>query len=132
MYFYFHCKYYLLLFFFFSSRRRHTRCLSDWSSDVCSSDLRRGRGRRMREEGVGHPDGALRVAGRLEVAAQVDRPAAAAGPALDDVAHDPLGVERVEGPSELLEPRPPHRRVGEVRMARGPVPDQAAVAALGL
>src|SRR5438045_9351118 len=28
--------------FFFSSRRRHTRCLSDWSSDVCSSDLKRG------------------------------------------------------------------------------------------
>src|SRR5438045_5752658 len=28
------------LAFFFSSRRRHTRCLSDWSSDVCSSDLR--------------------------------------------------------------------------------------------
>src|SRR5205814_6168567 len=27
--------------FFFSSRRRHTRCLSDWSSDVCSSDLSR-------------------------------------------------------------------------------------------
>src|SRR5205814_6723533 len=27
------------LYFFFSSRRRHTRCLSDWSSDVCSSDL---------------------------------------------------------------------------------------------
>src|SRR5438045_4351433 len=26
--------------FFFSSRRRHTRCLSDWSSDVCSSDWR--------------------------------------------------------------------------------------------
>src|SRR5947199_65994 len=24
---------------FFSSSRRHTRCLSDWSSDVCSSDL---------------------------------------------------------------------------------------------
>src|SRR5471030_2526528 len=28
-----------LPFFFFSSRRRHTSCLSDWSSDVCSSDL---------------------------------------------------------------------------------------------
>src|SRR2546429_1593561 len=27
--------------FFFSSRRRHTRCSRDWSSDVCSSDLRR-------------------------------------------------------------------------------------------
>src|SRR5258705_1583529 len=24
---------------FRSSRRRHTRCLSDWSSDVCSSEL---------------------------------------------------------------------------------------------
>src|SRR5215831_20460035 len=31
-----------VVFFFFSSRRRHTRCLSDWSSDVCSSDLRAG------------------------------------------------------------------------------------------
>src|SRR5437899_5468253 len=28
-----------VFYFFFSSRRRHTRCLSDWSSDVCSSDL---------------------------------------------------------------------------------------------
>src|SRR5438045_8317561 len=30
----------LICHFFFSSRRRHTRCLSDWSSDVCSSDLK--------------------------------------------------------------------------------------------
>src|SRR3712207_8723498 len=30
-------------FFFFSSRRRHTRYWRDWSSDVCSSDLRRVR-----------------------------------------------------------------------------------------
>src|SRR5204863_9466099 len=30
-----------LFFFFFSSRRRHTRSLRDWSSDVCSSDLRK-------------------------------------------------------------------------------------------
>src|SRR5215213_1952008 len=29
----------VLFFFFFSSRRRHTRLVSDWSSDVCSSDL---------------------------------------------------------------------------------------------
>src|SRR5256886_11796109 len=27
--------------FFFSSRRRHTRFDCDWSSDVCSSDLRK-------------------------------------------------------------------------------------------
>src|SRR5256886_11581498 len=30
-------------FFFFSSRRRHTRFDCDWSSDVCSSDLKRRR-----------------------------------------------------------------------------------------
>src|SRR6266508_6177085 len=29
-----------MTFFFFSSRRRHTRWPRDWSSDVCSSDLR--------------------------------------------------------------------------------------------
>src|SRR2546430_17218257 len=31
---------YIMIFFFFSSRRRHTRFDCDWSSDVCSSDLR--------------------------------------------------------------------------------------------
>src|SRR6476619_2075570 len=30
---------FFFVFFFFSSRRRHTRLVSDWSSDVCSSDL---------------------------------------------------------------------------------------------
>src|ERR1035441_8045507 len=51
-----------LFFFFFSSRRRHTRCLSDWSSDVCSSDLARWqarraprRGRRGLPRGTGNP-----------------------------------------------------------------------------
>src|SRR2546429_2762462 len=29
-----------IIVFFFSSRRRHTRCSRDWSSDVCSSDLK--------------------------------------------------------------------------------------------
>src|SRR2546430_8800478 len=33
-------KKFYLFFFFFSSRRRHTRFDCDWSSDVCSSDLR--------------------------------------------------------------------------------------------
>src|SRR5438105_14061928 len=32
----------LFFFFFFSSRRRHTRSTRDWSSDVCSSDLKSG------------------------------------------------------------------------------------------
>src|SRR5947199_6624674 len=48
--FFFYCLFdfvvYIYLFFFFSSRRRHTRCLSDWSSDVCSSDLPFIEGRR--------------------------------------------------------------------------------------
>src|SRR5438445_7110540 len=30
----------IFFYFFFSSRRRHTRYWRDWSSDVCSSDLR--------------------------------------------------------------------------------------------
>src|SRR2546426_2877569 len=33
-------SYYIMFFFFFSSRRRHTRLQGDWSSDVCSSDLK--------------------------------------------------------------------------------------------
>src|SRR5689334_23800717 len=33
-----------LFFFFFSSRRRHTRWNCDWSSDVCSSDLKLRKG----------------------------------------------------------------------------------------
>src|SRR5215467_8308054 len=38
-----------IIFFFFSSRRRHTRLQGDWSSDVCSSDLRRRRGTTMND-----------------------------------------------------------------------------------
>src|SRR5205814_2386752 len=49
-------------FFFFSSRRRHTRCLSDWSSDVCSSDLLAER--RKREKRWPEPD-SLVVAAQL-------------------------------------------------------------------
>src|SRR2546422_7936057 len=40
-----------VFFFFFSSRRRHTRCSRDWSSDVCSSDLRAA----VIEVGTNHP-----------------------------------------------------------------------------
>src|SRR2546426_8175860 len=55
-----------VFFFFFSSRRRHTRLQGDWSSDVCSSDLRRPdvdrRGRGLR--GSGAPEGGRHVARR--------------------------------------------------------------------
>src|SRR5256885_4516345 len=52
-------------YFFFSSRRRHTRLQGDWSSDVCSSDLRihrdrestwRAGQRQQRAHGLGKAD----------------------------------------------------------------------------
>src|SRR5205807_3234148 len=46
-------------YLFFSSRRRHTRLQGDWSSDVCSSDLRPGRAKynsaRLSFNRPGHP-----------------------------------------------------------------------------
>src|SRR5690606_39800348 len=48
-------------FFFFSSRRRHTSFSRDWSSDVCSSDLRQDR---EKEKKAG-PSGEGRKPGRL-------------------------------------------------------------------
>src|SRR5438046_9068499 len=41
--------------FFFSSRRRHTILVSDWSSDVCSSDLFRYGGRMLLDGGLVNP-----------------------------------------------------------------------------
>src|SRR5256886_6273324 len=61
----------IVLFFFFSSRRRHTRFDCDWSSDVCSSDLRArdlplallpGHGVEAAEDRVARVDPALAVA----------------------------------------------------------------------
>src|SRR3712207_9354119 len=50
--------------FFFSSRRRHTRYWRDWSSDVCSSDLRaaprHGGGSGMKVHELRPADGATR------------------------------------------------------------------------
>src|SRR5438045_5160589 len=63
----------LSTFFFFSSRRRHTRCLSDWSSDVCSSDLHFVRLRRAHA--------ALHAGAALGAPLARSPPAAALGPA---------------------------------------------------
>src|SRR5690348_18102772 len=63
-------KNYEIFFFFFSSRRRHTRWTGDWSSDVCSSDLGRGRLRRR------HPPDSRVRRGR--------RPPAGPGPPVAD------------------------------------------------
>src|SRR5207248_5105323 len=55
----------LCLVFFFSSRRRHTRSYGDWSSDVCSSDLRREA--RVRGGALGAGDGCPAAGGRGRV-----------------------------------------------------------------
>src|SRR5215467_16050904 len=48
-----------LFFFFFSSRRRHTRLQGDWSSDVCSSDLRETARREGCRCQITHPGGTV-------------------------------------------------------------------------
>src|SRR6266511_3567958 len=50
----------MVFIFFFSSRRRHTRFSRDWSSDVCSSDLRPADRRRP---GMPAPGGDVRQGG---------------------------------------------------------------------
>src|SRR5207302_2915273 len=52
--------------FFFSSRRRHTRFSRDWSSDVCSSDLKL-----QGQEGVSNLVEAFLVAGSKSVVASL-------------------------------------------------------------
>src|SRR5438093_9170689 len=101
------------VFFFFSSRRRHTRLVSDWSSDVCSSDLpfrkaedalARGDGREaeewMRETFLRRPESfgfhyrrALRflTEGQHEQAAEDFRLASQFNPNFADV-HNYIGV----------------------------------------
>src|SRR5262249_59298627 len=60
--------------FFFSSRRRHTRLVSDWSSDVCSSDLAGGGHRAApgRAGRAGHP-GSPALPGRVGVRSEERR-----------------------------------------------------------
>src|SRR5437016_8694390 len=59
--------FFFFFFFFFSSRRRHTRLVSDWSSDVCSSDLtpRRPASRRRATREHPAPVAPLRPGGRV-------------------------------------------------------------------
>src|SRR5690606_41005170 len=69
---------FIVIFFFFSSRRRHTRFSRDWSSDVCSSDLRS----RIRPDGGDINEGACprRGGGRSSVSCAISlkRPLVAA------------------------------------------------------
>src|SRR5262245_62520335 len=96
--------FFVLFIFFFSSRRRHTRCLSDWSSDVCSSDLVRRHARLERDRGA--------VPLRAVVVPVVDHELAA-DPDADPVVGDRLDRVRL---AELG--RSEERRVGKERRCR--------------
>src|SRR5690606_23457415 len=90
---------------FFSSRRRHTRFSRDWSSDVCSSDLRAdlGQGRPRRDRDVHRPlTGTLVVGRRREHLVQPGPPVVpgAIPDAADERERDQHSEERPE-PSPL-------------------------------
>src|SRR3712207_9044883 len=90
-----------LFLFFFSSRRRHTRYWRDWSSDVCSSDLREDR--RADAEAVG------RNAQAPAARARAHAPPTARHPRRAD-----RGRRRGAAPGAVaLHPRSEERRVGK-------------------
>src|SRR6266511_5258419 len=92
-------------FFFFSSRGRHTRFSRDWSSDVCSSDLRGGACRQM-GPAPGHHGRAHRGP-----RSQGDAPGARPDPA---------------GPRSRSARNPDQPRHASRLRARGPDPDHEA------
>src|SRR2546430_5539808 len=57
--------------FFFSSRRRHTRFDCDWSSDVCSSDLRAAARQKTARVWLGYNSAVRRIAWIAALAACV-------------------------------------------------------------
>src|SRR6266516_6281141 len=88
--------------FFFSSRRRHTRSYGDWSSDVCSSDLRLAEAKRR----------AALAAARLHLAADDAHELAEIGP----LARRPREIARagvhVEDARQIARNRRRRRLVG--------------------
>src|SRR6266436_8361713 len=101
-----------MFFFFFSSRRRHTRCSRDWSSDVCSSDLRFGRlldDLRIPQPRNGTaliPDEAARVAKEIGLPVLV-RPSYVLGGRAMVIAYDLQTVKEYVAQAALLGPTRP-------------------------
>src|SRR5206468_6477496 len=92
--------------FFFSSRRRHTRSDRDWSSDVCSSDLRDLRVRLVRELRIDRHDASARTNDRVDA-----RPIAIGELRLVRARGQAVAQEALE--HELAETRSEERRVGK-------------------
>src|SRR5205814_5248577 len=100
-----------------SSRRRHTRCLSDWSSDVCSSDLGVLAGAVDGEDG-GLVEGRA-VEGRGGVRDVVLDVVEAEARGAEAAAHGPRQVEHRQVIAAHL--RSEERRVGKEWRSRGSV-----------
>src|SRR2546430_3705249 len=95
--------------FFFSSRRRHTRFDCDWSSDVCSSDLRRDEGVTGIEKVMGTKPRAFRNNEEMYAAHATDAVVISTA----DFQHAYHGVEAMQaGPGADIEKPPPHRPGG--------------------
>src|SRR5262249_59415055 len=81
----------VLFFFFFSSRRRHTRLVSDWSSDVCSSDLQ--------EAGQTMPEQIVETIARVERRQHAGMAHDTEQPERSDC-HEPERHDRAEQPAD--------------------------------
>src|SRR5437867_8481418 len=88
--------------FFFSSRRRHTRSYGDWSSDVCSSDLRASRGWADSQQSRASIDFATR-GGRVGSASRSPREMSISSASVS-VTESPATARSEEHTSELQSP----------------------------
>src|SRR5438093_11017387 len=87
----------LISFFFFSSRRRHTRLVSDWSSDVCSSDLGRQPGAEASVAAREEAAGGQTIEEAMDVEPMRDRlvdDGRVVGQHLVQLTHDPARIDR--------------------------------------
>src|SRR6266480_6052538 len=91
-----------MMYFFFSSRRRHTRLTCDWSSDVCSSDLRHERVPTAFFGVFDDPDDAARYVREVGAPVVVKADGLASG---KGVFICPTGAEALEAVDELMRAR---------------------------
>src|SRR3546814_9080164 len=107
------------LFFCFKQKTPYDMRISDWSSDVCSSDLFTGRtageGRGARHQHIGAGgDGERRgLGGDAAVDLEIDRPVAAGGGA-DLIDHGAQGGDLVERSEEITSELPSLMRISYV------------------
>src|SRR3546814_8706370 len=96
---------FLSLVFFFKQKTTYELRISDWSSDVCSSDLRARRQAR-RDEGFG-------AQGRVEGNVRVDERAPARGIRRNRAQGSAAQEERLSGRRPAIQLRSEERRVGK-------------------